>query len=210
MKLDKSKYEKQLITLGQEIATCYTTLEIIKELFKQFKENDEIFQKYSLFLYSTYFAFHDQLIFNINRLHDESRDSLSLLKLLKKNLQQYGDNNSEEETKILKTIKNNIVYEKSKKLRNKYGKAHLDRKVSINEEKRKKIYEENKIKHQEYYNYIKLLEKAKNILYRRLGIICLEMTIQDHTPQQIKKLFKVLAISFEHYKTSNTDKTYWQ
>lgn len=199
-KEEKKEYDKTLIILASELLTARVTLEIIKKLFNKFKTNNKIYEKYGSFFYFIYFTFHDQLIFNINRLHDGSNGALSIIHLLKSNINRFKDKQSSDEKKILKKIKCHPVHQKSKILRNKLGKGHLDKKIFSNEKLRKKIYEKNKINTKEYFNYIQILIEAINILHQRINIIYSEMNMKellDHpTFYQIDKFFVDLQKTF--------------
>jgi hypothetical protein len=168
-------------------------LEVIKQFFKLLKEHNKIYKKYNYFFDLIYLSFHDQLLFNINRLHDKSRGALSILQLLTQNIEQYNDNSSIEEKKILGKIKNHDVFKKSKTLRDKLPKAHLDERIALNAKRRTLIYKENIINPEEYLDYIKLLEEARKMLYLRIDILCCDMVINDNTPEQIIKLFRNLS-----------------
>lgn len=122
-------------------------------------------------------------ILAIARLVDESRDSISIVLLLKENYDKYKDNISNLEKNLLMKmgfeLKHNdisslsILLEKSsfvfkiKKMRNKLGIAHFDKAITINNKKWQTLYDENKISIDEMRIFVAVLANAVECLSQR-------------------------------------------
>ncbi len=192
---DKTKYENKIDVLGEEIAKLNILIFAIKEMIKQSEECFEVYKKYNDFFYLTYQLYHNELIHGICRLQDRSRDSLSIVKMLEENIKNHNDKQSRQEKKVLDQINECDVSEKIKALRDKLGRAHLDGKVSINLDKQKKLYEENKIELKDNERYIELLTKALELLSDRLQKPMHFVSPLSSISREIRELFHALSNS---------------
>lgn len=175
--------KKKLRILGSEISNCYILLGNIKEFIKQSNENFEIYKKYINFFYDVYQQYHANLILSICKLIDRNERSLSITHMLE----------AEGFAETLDEIIKHETYTKVKKIRNKLGYAHLDKKTSTNEEKQQAIYNKNKLDIAKYSLFIELLKKAYLILSQRLEIPIFELIPTDNKIKlQIRNLFNDL------------------
>ena len=158
---------------------------LVDEFFKQFvllKEKVHLLYAFDLHeLYETsegelfYSILWDSVIISMTCLIDESRDSVSVIKLLK----QYCDKNDQlicndkifcfarTKLKDFKIDKNGRnwskpvgIIAKLRILRNKLGRAHFDEQVMTNKSKEQQIYDENKFSISEIRYFCDLLEGA--------------------------------------------------
>ena len=145
--LNPTEYEQKLDVCGNEFSTLYISLDGLKEIVEQSNDNSDVYQEYGVFFDHTYNAYHNELIRRICRLQDESRDSLSIVKMLKENIQNYKDENDEQvqrEQDILKRIGDIPLSKALKIFRNKLGRAHLDGQNSINQKTQTDLYQKHK------------------------------------------------------------------
>lgn len=189
--MSKKKLEKEIDAIARDVSNAWSYLYAIRELLDQANINKNTYKKYQHFFDATYIAFYDELIYALNRIHDSSRDSLSLINILKK-LAQAGMLTSEE-AEMLARIEQDTTRKKVKKIRNKLGRAHLDGKVSTNLEQQDRLQKECAIEMNEFAAYIELLKKALEIISERLDkpLCLLKPLVPIRT--EIRELFRKLS-----------------
>ena len=190
--LDKLKLEKEINVLGEQIYKVHILMLAIREIIQQSNLNFDVYKKYYDFFDLTYRSYWDELIHNVSRLQDMSRDSISIVKILNRNI-EIGDEKSVYEKDILKKIQDFGVSEKIKVLRDKLGKAHLDGKVSINIEKQNKLWDENKTALKDVCEYIELLTKGLEVISCRLDKPIFFTKPNTPIKRQIVELFNDLC-----------------
>lgn len=163
-----SSHITELDVLGQEIAKAHMKIRELHVLIEQCDANFDVYTKHHEFFYSVYFAFFDELIHTISRLHDTSRGALSIVLVLEEYIKSYPhDAQFEEERTILEEIENHPTRTKIKNLRNKLGKAHLDRTIAMNPKKQIDFYGSNKTDLKSIYKYLQLLTRALELISQR-------------------------------------------
>lgn len=208
--IDKIKYEEKINVLGKEIRQARILILALHEMIEQSNATFAVYEKYYTFFSLVYYSFYNEIIHAVSRLHDTSRDSLSIIKMLNENI-EFDDDLSANEKKILDQIQSNDSCENIKVMRDKLGKAHLDGKVSINPAKQKEIYERHKIELNDITKYINLLVKALEILSQRLDQSIAHFLLPN-TPirREIREMFEHLSINNDELlndgKSLGTDK----
>jgi hypothetical protein len=191
--ITREQYKVRIEVLGQELAHIHIYLEAISEIIEQSNVHFNVYKKYHEFFSRVYYSFYDQLIHGISRVHDGGKKSLSIVKLLEKNLESYDDDLTAQEKTILDGIKNNPIGKKIIKIRNALGKAHLDDKVSTDIKIREKFYEENKSTLAEKKSYVALLDQALCLLINRLDQPIMCFVVNTLIRSQIRKMFENLS-----------------
>ena len=190
--MNKSKLEKEVDALGQEISKAHILIFALSEIIKQSNLNFNIYKKYWGFFSLSYNLFWNELIHNISRLQDTSRDSLSVVKVLKRHVYDIDDEKSNQEKEILEKIEKSDTNKKIKRLRDKLGKAHLDGKISINPGKRHDIWKKNKETLGNIVVYLELITQGVEIISCRLDETILLLKPYDLIKKHIKNLFNSL------------------
>jgi hypothetical protein len=98
---------------------------------------------------------------------DSSPGSMSIMKLLDHNLNTYNDSISINERDILEKIRLSKIPSKLKNLRNKLGRAHIDKVIAINRQKQQHVYEKNKLHVAALRQFSGLVDRALEILSQR-------------------------------------------
>ncbi len=189
---DKNKIDKQLEVLELEVVKIHHILDALREIIKQSKDCFIVYKKYHTFFSYTYYAFYNEVLHGIHRLHDTSRDSLSIVKILI-TLSGLDDNFSEDEKIILDKIKTHSLNKKINTLRNKLGRAHLDGKASLNKNKQNVVFEKSKVSLYEIEEYLELLQKGIETASYRLEQPRWLNRSRSEINLEIRQIFKVLA-----------------
>ena len=202
--MDKLKIEKNIDVLGSEIARVHTLIAAISEIVKQCNLNAEVYKKYSKFFDDVYYAFYNELIHTVSKLHDKSRDSLSIVRMLQAN----KDKKSIREEAILQQICEHDAYKKIKIIRDKLGRAHLDAKISINPGKQRELYEAHKIALKNIAEYIELMTEALETISERLDIPILLSKPSVPIKREITEIFNELNSRLDLSKMPETINNY--
>ena len=151
--------EKEIDAIGIELTELYGLLYAFDEWVKQVSADFDIHKLYYTFFNLILCALYDQIIHAFSRIYDEAEGSLSIVKILKKNINYYNDNESLQEKIILEEIENSVVGNKIKNLQNKLGRVHLDHLISRD------------IELKEFFDYANFTKKALECLYVRLSLV---------------------------------------
>lgn len=192
MIFDKNKIDKQLEVLEQEVVKIHHILDTLREMIKQSNNCFIVYKRYFNFFSFTYYAFHNEVLHGIHRLHDTSRDSLSIVKILMI-FSEMNDSFSEREKIVLDEIKSHPLNNKIKILRDKLGRAHLDGKISLNKKKQDLLFEKSKVSLYEIEEYLELLQNGIEIASYRLKQPRWLNRSRSEINLEIRQIFKVLA-----------------
>lgn len=187
--IENQKLEKEINVLSEEISRAWILLESFNALRLHSGLNIDVYSEYSYFFYTVYTSFYNEFIYSVSRLHDSSKDSLSIVKLLRRCV---ACNPTVQEEEILDSIAKNSTGKKIKEIRDKLGRAHLDSKVSSNLEKQKRILKECTIELVELQKYLKLLTEALETVSLRLSKPLLLLRPHDYIAHDIRRLFEKL------------------
>ena len=191
--IDKTKRDKQVNVLASEINELEKHISAIQELINQSNSNFEVYKNYYNFFYDIYNSYHNEIIYGIGRLIDQSNDSLSITNLLKEGIEK-KDSLADDEAKIHTVIKEHPMHKKIKQNRNKLGKAHLDKAIATNPQKQMKIYDQYKYELKETIEYVELLKESVEIIsWRSSNPICCLLTYNGPIKKEIRNIFEKLA-----------------
>lgn len=196
---DKKKLENEIDLLSAEISDARIRLHALDGLIKQFEKYPGVYENFSSFFYLYYDGLFKELIHGISRLQDETKNSLSVVKIL----ERFKDENSEQsklEASILKKIKESHINSKIKKLRNHYGIAHLDERYCLSYEELLKIHKQNKIDIKNVVSCLQVFTRALEIISCRLDIPLWLQPPQTSIRRELRELFIKLD-----GKSNNTD-----
>lgn len=163
------KYEKQIDALGKEIYRVWEQIYIIQELINQSHDNLPAYAEFHSFFFEIYRLSHNEIIYGINRLIDNSGGSLSVIKMLKW-INNHDDVKANKGKEVLESLTSHKSYDKMRTLRDKLGRAHLDGEYGIDEKKAADLHESSAGPLNDTIEYLKLLTEALEILAERLDI----------------------------------------
>lgn len=189
--MDKQKFKKEIDILEQELSSAYCWFYAFRGIQEHLNLNTKTYEQYSNFFYTVYLSFYNELIHNVSRLHDTSKDALSLLKILRK-LKEH-EIITEQERKLFDQIEGSEIKNKIMIIRDKLGRAHLDGKCSINSEKQNNLYEKCMIEPIELLNYLRLLLEALRTIALRLDQHTVLLEPYSTISSEIKEIFQKLS-----------------
>lgn len=186
-------YEKQINSLGSEIASLYEICGALKEIIRQTKYNPEVYKQFGTFFYMFYRFCYYEIYHGISRLVDDAKGVTSLIKLLagtkKPDVQRAEIKILEKE--VLNGIKNNKTLNKIKNYRN-HKLGHKSKELILDDSAESVFREINKLDIEDIEAGLHLLGDALKLASQRASF---HVLVLPNTPirREISNLFELLS-----------------